>query len=54
LQTAPAGNNSASASATLTVTAPPAGNSGGGAFDWWDLLFAAGILLAGRRGIIKG
>jgi serine protease len=48
LTTAPAGNNSVSVSTSLTVTAPP-GKSGGGAFDWWDMLFVAGVLLAGRR-----
>jgi hypothetical protein len=46
LSTASAGGNSASASASLTVTAP---KSGGGALDWLDLMFVAGVLLAGRR-----
>jgi serine protease len=47
LATAPAGGNSASASASLTVTAPS--KSGGGALDWLDMMFVAGVLLAGRR-----
>jgi serine protease len=47
LVTAPAGANSAAATATLTVTAPQSG--GGGAVDWLDLLFVAGVLLAVRR-----
>jgi serine protease len=47
LTTAPAGGNAASTSATLTVTAPA--KSGGGAVNWSDLIFAAGILIAGRR-----
>ena len=48
LVTAPAGANSAAATATLTVTAPQSGG-GGGAVDWLDLLFVAGVLLAVRR-----
>ncbi len=47
LVTAPAGASSAAATATLTVTAPQSG--GGGAVDWLDLLFVAGVLLAVRR-----
>ena len=46
LSTGPAGENAASAQATLTVTAPSGG--GGGGVGWLDLLFAAGVLLAGR------
>jgi serine protease len=48
LSTAPAGSNTASASTSLTITAPP-GKSGGGGLDWWDMMFVAGVLLAGRR-----
>jgi len=48
LTTGPAGGNSASTTASLTVTAPPS-KSGGGALDWLDLMFAVGVLLAGRR-----
>jgi serine protease len=47
LSTASAGGNSASASTSLTVTAPS--KSGGGDLDWWDMMFVAGVLLAGRR-----
>jgi serine protease len=47
LSTGPAGGNAASASASLEVTAPS--KSGGGAFDWLDMMFVAGVLLAGRR-----
>jgi hypothetical protein len=32
------------------VTAP-AGKSGGGDLDWLDMMFVAGVLLAGRRQI---
>jgi serine protease len=54
LMTGPAGGNSATASASLTVTAPAAamsssGKSGGGELDWWDMMFVVGVLLAGRR-----
>jgi serine protease len=49
LTTAPAGNNAASASASLTVTAPTP-SKGGGAINWCDLLFAAGVLIASRAG----
>jgi serine protease len=47
LSTASAGGNSASVSTSLTVTAPSGG--GGGAMEWLDMMFAAGVLLAGRR-----
>jgi len=47
LSTASAGGNAASASTSLTVTAPP--KSGGGDLDWWDMMFVVGVLLAGRR-----
>ena len=47
LSTGPTGSNSAATSASLTVTAP---KSGGGALqDWLDMMFVAGVLLAGRR-----
>jgi serine protease len=46
LSTASGGTNSAGASASLTVTAP---KSGGGALDWLDMMFVAGVLLAVRR-----
>jgi hypothetical protein len=46
LTTGPAGSNAAPATATLTVVAP---SGGGGAIDWWDMLFVAGALLACRR-----
>jgi hypothetical protein len=51
LSTASAGGNSASASASLTVTAPS--KSGGGALDWLDMMFVAGVLLAGRRHAVR-
>jgi hypothetical protein len=47
LSTGPAGSNSATSSAPLTVTAPA--KSGGGGLDWWDTMFVVGVLLAGRR-----
>jgi len=47
LTTGPAGANTSGASAVLTVTAPAKG--GGGDLDWWDMMFAVGVLLAGRR-----
>ncbi len=50
LSTGPAGGSSGTASASLTVTAP-AGKSGGGELDWLDMMFVAGVLLAGRRQI---
>jgi len=52
LTTAPAGHNTAGASASLTVTAPSGG--GGGEWDWWDNLFIVGVLLAGRRHSKRG
>jgi serine protease len=48
LSTGPAGSNAAGASASLTVMAP-AKSGGGGDLDWWDMMFVAGVLLAGRR-----
>ncbi|HEY4970595.1 MAG TPA: S8 family serine peptidase [Steroidobacteraceae bacterium] len=50
LSTGPAGGSSGTASASLTVTAP-AGKNGGGDLDWLDMMFVAGVLLAGRRQI---
>jgi serine protease len=47
LSTGPGGSNPASASASLEVMAPS--KSGGGALDWWDMMFVVGVLLAGRR-----
>jgi serine protease len=52
LVTGPAGANTQAASAVLTVTAPAKG--GGGELDWWDTLFAVGVLLAGRRHVKRG
>jgi hypothetical protein len=52
LTTAPAGSNTAGASASLTVTAPRGG--GGGEWDGWDSLFVVGVLLAGRRHSKRG
>jgi serine protease len=50
LSTAPAGSNAASAAAaSLTVTMPVASRGGGGALDWLDMMFVAGVLLATRR-----
>ena len=52
LSTAPAGSSSGTASASLTVTGlvgVAAGKSGGGDLDWLDMMFVAGVLLAGRR-----
>lgn len=46
LSTGPAGGNAAAATASLSVSAP---SKGGGALDWWDMMFVAGVLLAGRR-----
>jgi serine protease len=46
LTTGPAGSNAATATAALSVVAP---SHGGGALDWLDLTFVAGVLLAGRR-----
>jgi len=48
LSTAPAGCNSVSAAASLTVSAP-ASSGGGGALDGWDMMLGVGVLLAGRR-----
>jgi serine protease len=48
LTTTPAGGASAAVSASLTVTAPSK-SGGGGDLDWWDMMFVAGVLLAGRR-----
>jgi serine protease len=45
LMTAQNASNTAASSATLTVTAP----SGGGGLNWFDLIFAAGVMWAGRR-----
>jgi serine protease len=47
LMTGPAGGNTAAATASLTVTAPP--GKGGGALGWADLLVAAGLVAASRR-----
>jgi hypothetical protein len=46
LTTAQNTSNTASASSTLTVTAP---SHGGGALDWLDLAFIAGVLAVARR-----
>jgi hypothetical protein len=43
LATAPAGGNAQAATANLTVSAPSSG--GGGEFDVWDLMLAAGLAL---------
>jgi serine protease len=51
LSTAPAGSNAASVSTSLTVTAPSRG--GGGALDWLDMMFVAGVLLAVRRRTVR-
>jgi hypothetical protein len=48
LTTGPAGANALSATAVLSVTAPPS-KGGGGDLDWWDTMFVVGVLLAGRR-----
>jgi len=48
LTTAPAGNNAASVTASLDVTAPVPSKSGGGAVGWWDLVFAVALLIASR------
>jgi serine protease len=48
LTTGPAGANAQSATAVLSVTAPPS-RGGGGDLDWWDTMFVVGVLLAGRR-----
>jgi hypothetical protein len=51
LTTGPAPSSSGTAAASLTVTAPAAASKsgGGGDFDWLDMMFVAGVLLAGRR-----
>jgi serine protease len=46
LTTAPAGNNTAATSATLTVTAP---SKGGGSVGWPELAFGAALTLLGLR-----
>lgn len=46
--TTPAGGNAAAASATLSVAAPSSGGGGGGSLGWLDVLFASGLLVAGR------
>jgi serine protease len=51
LSTASAGGNSAGVSTSLTVTAPSGG--GGGAVEWLDMVFVAGVLLAGRRHLVR-
>jgi hypothetical protein len=51
LSTGPAGGNTAGATASLSVTAPSKG--GGGAIDWWDMMFVVGVLLAGRRHVVR-
>jgi hypothetical protein len=47
LTTGPAGSNSATATATLTVATPS--HHGGGALEWVDLAVMAGVLAARRR-----
>jgi hypothetical protein len=49
--TTPAASNSTAVSANLTVTAPS--KSGGGALDWLDMMFVAGVLLAVRRRAVR-
>ncbi|MHB8474707.1 MAG: S8 family serine peptidase [Steroidobacteraceae bacterium] len=51
LSTGPAPSSTGTASASLTVTATAPGKSGGGDLDWLDMMFVAGVLLAGRRQI---
>jgi serine protease len=54
LSTAPAGSSTGAASASLAVTAltgAAPSKSGGGDLDWLDMMFVAGVLLAGRRQI---
>jgi serine protease len=46
--TTPAGGNATAASATLAVAAPSSSGGGSGALTWLDLLFASGLLIAGR------
>jgi serine protease len=50
LTTGPAPSSTGTASTSLTVTGPAASKGGGGGdFDWLDMMFVAGVLLAGRR-----
>jgi serine protease len=49
LTTSQAGGNTATATAALSVVAP---SHGGGALDWLDLTFVAGVLLAARRKLL--
>jgi hypothetical protein len=51
LSTASAGGNTAGVSTSLTVTAPS--KSGGGSLDWVDMMFVVGVLLAGRRHVVR-
>jgi uncharacterized repeat protein (TIGR01451 family) len=51
LTSAQQASNTAAASSSLTVTAP---SHGGGALNWLDLTFFAGVLLAGRRRFAQG
>jgi serine protease len=51
LTSAQQASNTVAASGSLTVTAP---SHGGGALDWLDLTFFAGVLLAGRRRLTQG
>jgi serine protease len=51
LTSAQKASNTAAASGSLTVTAS---SHGGGALDWLDLTFFAGVLLAGRRRFAQG
>jgi hypothetical protein len=48
----PGGGNTAAATATLTVSASK-GGGGGGALDWLDVMFVIGVLLAGRRHVVR-
>jgi serine protease len=65
LSTGPAGPNAAPASAALTVTGSASagagvsassggGHGGGGEFDWLDIMFVTGLLLACRRQAGRG
>ena len=49
LTSAQGASNTAAAAGSLTVTAS---SHGGGALDWLDLTFVAGVLLAGRRKLL--
>jgi serine protease len=51
LTSAQQASNTAAASGSLTVTAA---SHGGGALDWLDLTFFAGVLVAGRRRFAQG